>query len=75
MNTAGTQGTIAMFAKTIASGKVLCNHGTCQGGCPLNPLRCTPPFGGTSLGASRRLDVGNAHSKSLRRTYGKTGQI
>lgn len=29
-----------MFAKTIAVGKVLCNHGTCQGELPLTP--CAP---------------------------------
>ena len=50
-----------MFAKTIAVGKVFCNHGTCQGGFPLNPLHCTPSYGGTSPGTSRWLDVGDAH--------------
>ena len=54
-------GTTAVFAKTIAAGKVLCNHRLCQGGYPLDPRRCTPAFSGASLRASPRLDVGYAH--------------
>ena len=56
-----------MFAKTIAVGKVLCNHGTCQGAFPLDPLRCTPAYAGATRQTSRWLDVGAAHWKSLRK--------
>lgn len=50
-----------MFAKTIAVGKVLCNHGTCQGEFPLDPLCCAPAYAGASQETSLCLDVGHAH--------------
>ena len=50
-----------MFAKTIAYGKVFCNHGTCQGEFPLDPQRCTPACAGAWPETSRWLDAGDAH--------------
>jgi hypothetical protein len=55
-----------MFAKTLAVGKGFCNHGTCQGAFPLDPLCCTPACAGASLQTRRWLDVGAAHWKSLK---------